>query len=141
MATSSLLAAFGVNYHNACQHGVILENCPNFDLQCQVIGRLWRLCQKEKVFWKILQTQDTFEPWVEIRNMRAYVSTVEAEAVIQTPKETNATFQPESAGDPSSDTYEDPDAHELAQLGREHVELIIRKVVFGGLLNLSAGEA
>ncbi|KAK2062785.1 hypothetical protein LY76DRAFT_602328 [Colletotrichum caudatum] len=44
---------------------VILENCSNFGLQCQVIGRLWRLGQREKVFWKILQTQDTFNPTVE----------------------------------------------------------------------------
>ncbi|KAK1503144.1 uncharacterized protein CCOS01_17083 [Colletotrichum costaricense] len=82
MVTSSLLAAFGVNYHNACHHGVIMENCPNFGLQCQVIGRLWRLGQKEKVSWKILQTQSTFDPWLETKNMRAYVSTVEAEAAI-----------------------------------------------------------
>ncbi|KAK1990198.1 hypothetical protein LX36DRAFT_705390 [Colletotrichum falcatum] len=51
-----------------------LGNCPNFGLQCQVIGRLWRLSQKQKVVWKILQTQDTFDPWIETRNMRAYGS-------------------------------------------------------------------
>ncbi|KAK2774078.1 hypothetical protein CKAH01_13301 [Colletotrichum kahawae] len=59
MVTSSL------DYHNVCQHGVILENYPNFGLQCQIIGRLWRLGQSEKVYWKILQTQGTYDPWIE----------------------------------------------------------------------------
>ncbi|KAK1543838.1 hypothetical protein CPAR01_04471 [Colletotrichum paranaense] len=58
------------------------ENCSNFGLQCQVIGRLWRLGQKGEVSWKILQTQSTFDPWLKTKNMRAYVSTVEAEAAI-----------------------------------------------------------
>ncbi|KAK1466376.1 hypothetical protein CCUS01_01225, partial [Colletotrichum cuscutae] len=58
------------------------QNCPNYGLQCQVVGRLWRLGQKEKVFWKILRTKSTFDHCLETKHMRAYVSTVEAEAAI-----------------------------------------------------------
>lgn len=82
LVTSPLLAASGVNYHNACHNGVVVENCPNFGLQCQVIGRLWRPGQEEKVHWKLLQTQKSLDPWIETRNLGAYASNAEAEAAI-----------------------------------------------------------
>ncbi|KAK1958694.1 hypothetical protein LY78DRAFT_367336 [Colletotrichum sublineola] len=46
------------------------------------MGRLWRLGQKSKVFWYILQTQSTIDPWIETRNLKAYVSQIEAEAAL-----------------------------------------------------------
>ncbi|KDN66182.1 hypothetical protein CSUB01_04723 [Colletotrichum sublineola] len=68
--------------HGACHHGVIVENGPNFATQNQAMGRLWRLGQKSKVFWYILQTQSTIDPWIETRNLKAYVSQIEAEAAL-----------------------------------------------------------
>ncbi|KAL5085555.1 hypothetical protein Trisim1_010169 [Trichoderma cf. simile WF8] len=82
LVTSLQLSAFGVNLHKACHRGLILEQPINQAILLQAQGRLWRIGQKHDVHWKLLYTRDSFDCYIESRNLEKYATTLAAESGI-----------------------------------------------------------
>ncbi|QYT06075.1 hypothetical protein H0G86_012942 [Trichoderma simmonsii] len=82
LVTSLQLSAFGVNLHNACHRGLILEQPINQAILLQAQGRLWRIGQKHDVHWKILYSRDSFDCYIESHNLEKYATTLAAESGI-----------------------------------------------------------
>ncbi|KAH7146311.1 P-loop containing nucleoside triphosphate hydrolase protein [Dactylonectria macrodidyma] len=79
LITSMKLAAFGVNFHKACHHGIIVEPPENLSILLHATGRLWRIGQKHHVRWEILYLRHSFDAWIESRNLEKAVTTLAAE--------------------------------------------------------------
>ncbi|KAL6409367.1 uncharacterized protein AUP68_05740 [Ilyonectria robusta] len=56
-----VLASFGVNFHKACHHGLIMESVSNLSTEVQATGRTWRIGQMYKVVWKRLLCADYYD--------------------------------------------------------------------------------
>ncbi|PNP56079.1 hypothetical protein THARTR1_03604 [Trichoderma harzianum] len=82
LVTSLQLSAFGVNLHKACHRGLILEQPNNQAILLQAQGRLWRIGQTHDVHWKILYCRDSFDCYIESRNLEKYATTLAAESGI-----------------------------------------------------------
>ncbi|KAL7951502.1 P-loop containing nucleoside triphosphate hydrolase protein [Trichoderma barbatum] len=82
LVTSLQLSAFGVNFHKACHRGLILEQPMNQAILLQAQGRLWRIGQKHDVQWNILYGRDSFDGYIESRNLEKYSTTLAAESEI-----------------------------------------------------------
>ncbi|KAM0502726.1 hypothetical protein ACHAP8_003556 [Fusarium lateritium] len=82
LVTSLQLCGFGVNFHLACHHGIIVERPYNLGNQIQAIGRLWRTNQKKEVHWWVLHQRDSYDAFVDARNLEKYATTLAAEGNI-----------------------------------------------------------
>ncbi|PTD05729.1 hypothetical protein FCULG_00002200, partial [Fusarium culmorum] len=82
LATSLQLSGFGVNFHLACHHGIIVERPQNLGTQIQAIGRLWRTNQEKEVHWWVLHQRDSYDAFVDARNLEKYATTLAAEGNI-----------------------------------------------------------
>ncbi|KAF0642567.1 hypothetical protein FPSE5266_10515 [Fusarium pseudograminearum] len=82
LVTSLQLSSFGVNFHLACHHGIIVERPHNLGTQIQAIGRLWRTNQEKEVHWWVLHQRDSYDAFVDARNLEKYATTLAAEGNI-----------------------------------------------------------
>ncbi|KAL7907902.1 P-loop containing nucleoside triphosphate hydrolase protein [Trichoderma velutinum] len=82
LVTSLQLLAFGVGFHRACHRGLILEYPMNHAILLQAQGRLWRIGQQHDVQWKILYSRNSFDCYIESRNLEKYSTTLAAEGNI-----------------------------------------------------------
>ncbi|KAK4082218.1 uncharacterized protein Triagg1_2030 [Trichoderma aggressivum f. europaeum] len=82
LVTSLQLSAFGVNLHQACHRGLILEQPISQAILLQAQGRLWRIGQKHDVHWKILYSRDSFDCFIEAYNLEKYATSLAAESGI-----------------------------------------------------------
>lgn len=82
LVTSLQLSAFGVNFHKCCHRGLILKMPANLGTVLQALGRLWRIGQAHHVKWTILYARQTFDGYIEDRNLEKYATTVAAESSI-----------------------------------------------------------
>ena len=76
------LSAFGVNFHKACHHGIIMEAASNPSTELQAQGRIWRLGQLKNVKWTWIHYRDGFHACMEARNLREYAITMPAQGDI-----------------------------------------------------------
>ncbi|KAJ3544654.1 hypothetical protein NM208_g2935 [Fusarium decemcellulare] len=68
LVTSVQLSAFGVNFHHACSHGILVEY-PTNTTSIQCIGPPWRTNQKKAAQWYILHQRDSYDALFEVRNL------------------------------------------------------------------------
>ncbi|KAF4996847.1 hypothetical protein FDECE_12283 [Fusarium decemcellulare] len=82
LITSLQLGAFGVNYHGACHHGIILEYPHNLPTVMHAVGRLWRLGQNKVVEWDIVYLRHAFDAHLDSRMAQKYAPILVAEGQI-----------------------------------------------------------
>jgi hypothetical protein len=80
--TSLQLGAFGLNFHGACHHGIILEYPHNILTLNHALGRLWRMGQKHEVYWDIFYPDYSFDAWADTHLTLKYANILAAESQI-----------------------------------------------------------
>ncbi|OAQ95966.1 hypothetical protein LLEC1_01919 [Akanthomyces lecanii] len=80
MVIPSSLGSFGMNLQNCCHHGIILEEPPNTATLIQILGRIARMGQKNRVQWEILYGLGTFDGYRLSANLEKHVKNLAAEA-------------------------------------------------------------
>ncbi|KAL4725515.1 hypothetical protein ACLX1H_007664 [Fusarium chlamydosporum] len=96
LVTSLELSSFGVNFHRACNHGIIVERPQNLAVACGLIpkppasvprsrllaafGESTR--RPNEVHWWVLHQRDSYDAFLDARNLEKYAGTLAAEGNI-----------------------------------------------------------
>ncbi|CAK7236179.1 hypothetical protein SBRCBS47491_009548 [Sporothrix bragantina] len=67
LVTSMAVSCFGLNLHNACHHGIVIQLSWFFTNLHQTFGRLVRLGQRESVEWTLIKADNTYANVQEAR--------------------------------------------------------------------------
>lgn len=82
MLTSTMLNAYGVDFHRACHTGLMLEEPQNTATAIQAVGRLYRFGQEHQVNFRRVIQRDTYDSAMEARNVHKFASNIAADANI-----------------------------------------------------------
>ncbi|KAH7313613.1 P-loop containing nucleoside triphosphate hydrolase protein [Stachybotrys elegans] len=82
LVPSTTISAFGLDFHRDCSTGIIVESSHSLNTEIHCMGRLLRKNQKENVHWYRLYMQDSFDGFVEAKNMEKMAGTMAADAAI-----------------------------------------------------------